>query len=330
MAKIGIIIPVYNVEKYLRRCIASVLLQSFQDFEIILVNDGSTDQSGKICDEYARMDSRITVIHKENGGLSEARNYGLDRNNNEYIVFVDSDDYIDSRYLEILYCIMQEKHADIAICYSTDINEDEKQNLQKFNYGEIISGAEVISRSEAYRRMMVFKNATVSAWGKMYHRDIFRLVRYPVGELYEDSKIIDQIIETSNRIVYVPYGGYFYLVRRGSITHRRITLEHMTAVDNSRYLLNLVQEKYPEIEDAAIAYYLWNCLKLISGMIEKKEYKEECRQLREEVVKKKRELVFNPYISCGTKCSLSCLCIGTFFYKMVRKIYLFLQIFKKY
>lgn len=321
MARIGIIIPVYNVENYVKRCIESILNQTFQDFEVVLIDDSSTDKSGDICDEYARSDKRIVVIHKENEGPSAARNCGLDNNNSEYIVFVDADDSIDRQYLEIMYQCVKTKRADIGICGQLYMYEGEDIKSSVVNFHDIILKAEDISKTEAYRKMLLSKQATVCAWGKIYHRNLFCSIRYPVGELYEDCGIIDQIIEKSSKIVYIPYAGYLYWVRQGSITHGRITQKHIRAIDNVRHLSNFILAEYPELEAVTRAFFLLNCMRLFSAMVLNPEYEEECSWLRKEIAREQKGLIWNPYIDFQTKCSIECLRIGTLFYKVAGKCY---------
>lgn len=323
MAEIGIIIPVYNVEDYLEKCLQSILAQTFEAFEILLIDDGSTDRSGGICDEYAQMDERIRVVHKENGGPSEARNWGLEANESDYIIFIDADDYVEIHYLEILYRCVKERDADIAICCSTAFVEEENPEKVHFDHQAIISRSEIISKAEAYKRMMQpgDRSPSVCAWGKIYHRNLFSLVRYPAGEIYEDCKVIDQIIEASNRIVYIPYAGYFYLVRQGSITHGEVTQGHLASVYNAKHLLDLMEDKYPEVRKMARGYYAGDCMHLFKIMAEKTEYRETCLWLRQEIRQNCKELIWYSCENWNVKCSVICICIGISCYKVIRKIH---------
>lgn len=321
MAKLTVIVPVYNVEDYVKKCIESILEQNFRDYELILVDDGSTDKSGRICDEYARQDRRIRVIHKENGGPAEARNAGLAETRSEYIVFIDADDSIDSRYLDMLYQCIRNSNADLVMCCTTVIM-DERADKPVFEYDDILSGIEIISKAEAYKRMMLPGNTSTSvcAWGKIYHRELFRTVRYPVGEFYEDCRIIDLIIEACQRIAYIPYAGYFYLVRQGSITHGEMTLEHLKAVENAGRLLRLVEEKYPELKPIARGYYAGECLLVCRELSMNPEYRKECQWLRQEIITGRKELVRYSCFSLEMKCSVFCICVGIPFYKAMRNM----------
>lgn len=216
--EISIIIPVYNVERYLKKCMDSILVQSFQDFEVILVNDGSVDESGSLCEEYARKYANIRAIHKENEGVAAARNTGIEASRGEYITFIDPDDYVEKHYLEVLYRIITKQTADLAICDGEIVPEGrgETAKAKDSAWEEGISGAEVISRSEAYRRMLLGEHMCIAVWAKLYRKSLFREVRYPKGEICEDTHILDRIIESCGKIVCTPYKGHFVRFRRES------------------------------------------------------------------------------------------------------------------
>ena len=208
MAKIGIIVPVYNVELYLNRCMDSILKQTFEDFEVILIDDGSTDKSGQICDEYAEIDTRIQVVHKENSGVADTRNKGLEIVRTEYITFIDSDDYVDSNYLETLYRLMMKYNGDLVISYHIVLWEDKGRKLKSRKRTDKISCEEaIVSKAEVYKAMLGNEGMITSVWGKLYHRNLFQTVRYPVGEIYEDMSVISEIVEKSRRIVATSYSG---------------------------------------------------------------------------------------------------------------------------
>ena len=217
MPKISVIVPVYKVEKYLNRCVDSILNQTFTDFELILVDDGSPDNCGKMCDEYAAKDKRIVVIHKENGGLSDARNAGLDwifaNSDSEYIAFVDSDDWVHRQYLERLYGALIKNDADMSICDLEKISED---GSILFNVGDKYLESECFNRELGYI-YMTYSWKYVVAWNKLYKRNIFSTIRYPIGCLYEDEYLIHHIFHKCNKIVVINERLYFYLQRAKSI-----------------------------------------------------------------------------------------------------------------
>lgn len=347
MAKIDVIVPVYNVERYLEKCIDSIINQTFRDFNLLLVDDGSTDKSGEICDRYAQRYAFIRVIHKENGGASDARNRGLEESGSEYIAFLDSDDYIDVHYLEILYSILSRNHADLAVCSMRNVLDEQSgrkhfpRKAASFGKGfktggnfrekvvlptEIISKAEVISRAEAYRRILTCDDMYVCSCSKLYHRKLFDGVRYPVGEICEDTYIINQIIENSSRIVCTRYAGYYYVRRKGSAWHQGMTPMHKAAVRNAKRLWRFIKERYPEVEDAAKIFYLNNCIQLINFMVvgSGNTYEKACRKLRRTVVREWRFFLHSRDTSLVEKGAVVCLLPGIPFYRLAWQGYLLL------
>ena len=202
--KISIVVPIYKVEKYIHKCIDSILAQTFTDFELILVDDGSPDNCGKICDEYAMKDSRIKVIHKKNGGLSDARNAGIDTAIGEYIGFVDSDDYIESDMYKDLYEVIINNDADISITGIKEVNEEGrviyKYLPEKIDFSELLK--------QAY------------ACNKLFKRNLFleNNLYFQNNRHYEDIELIPKLIAKSNKIVGVNKLAYNYLKRGNSIT----------------------------------------------------------------------------------------------------------------
>lgn len=210
---ISIIIPVYKVEDYIHKCIDSVLNQSYENLEIFLVDDGSPDNCGSICDEYAQKDNRIVVIHKKNGGLSDARNVAINIAKGEYITFVDSDDHISPYYIETLLDLVIESDCDIAITSLMQFKEGEKIATQSSNYNK-----KIIHANEAINEMFYQGSFDNSAWAKLYHRSLFSSgVRYPVGILYEDLATTYKLFLLANKVAFSNRKTYFYLIRSNSI-----------------------------------------------------------------------------------------------------------------
>ena len=209
---ISIIVPVYKVEEYLRRCIDSILSQTYKDFELILVDDGSPDNCGAICDEYAQKDSRITVIHKENGGLSSARNAGLEIAKGDYIGFVDSDDEIAPRCYEALHYFMETDGSDIVTYNHNSIPDTDKWIPMGEN--RVVVDSETVLRefSDKYYKMI---GDTVMT--KLYKKKIFNNLRFKEGIIYEDAAILPYSIKESHRITVLPFSFYFYTFSEGSI-----------------------------------------------------------------------------------------------------------------
>lgn len=212
---ISVIVPIYMVENYLKKCIDSILNQTYKNLEIILVDDGSKDSCANIVDEYEKIDSRIKVIHKINGGLSDARNVGIDESTGDIICFIDSDDYINENMIEVLYKNMINTDSDISICSYLKVNENSEvsNNLEK----EIIK---VYSSKEALSNLYdkELDIETVVAWNKLYRKKVWNNIRYPKGKIHEDEYVIHNLILNSNKIVYSNLKLYYYLQRESSIT----------------------------------------------------------------------------------------------------------------
>lgn len=216
MPTISIIVPVYKVEKYVEKCILSIISQTYKDLEIILVDDGSPDNCGRICDEYAEKDSRIRVIHKENGGLSDARNAGIDVAAGEYIMFVDSDDYITGNMVEILYNRIQSDNSDMALCSYEWV--DESGNAIAERIDESVIKNECITSREALEKLCSDKGwYYVTAWAKLYKKSLFSNIRFPKGRLHEDEFTTYKIIAKCNKISCVEDLMYKYVQRNASI-----------------------------------------------------------------------------------------------------------------
>lgn len=215
--------PVYKVEKYLSRCIESILNQTFTDFELILVDDGSPDQSGVICDSYAKKDNRIHVIHKENGGLSSARNAGIEAAQGEYVFFVDSDDIIHEQSLEILYREIQSKHADIVMGLISRFSDE--LELKK----SILREYECKSYSNIELLNLFFEDSIpifnlISACGKLIKKEFFDNIRFPIGRLFEDEFTTYRLYYEASNIVVININMYYYFVNASGIT-QNLSLE---------------------------------------------------------------------------------------------------------
>ena len=255
---LSIVVPVYNVEPYLRRCIDSILAQTFTDFELILVDDGSPDGCGMICDTYAQQDPRIRVIHKENGGLSDARNAGLDIAQGRYIGFIDSDDTVSPHMYERLIFLLEHHDADIA---STGF-----QNLDQNR--EILARYPQLSQPKVYHREDYIQNfypdikweIYASACNKLYRRSIFDHLRYPVGKLYEDSFIQLPLYDLCDTIVVDNEHHYhYYVTRDSSIMNTGYSAKRFQLIDLSLSQYDFFVDKAIRAQqDYALATYATN------------------------------------------------------------------------
>lgn len=208
--KISVIVPVYKVEPYLRKCLNSIVNQTYQNLEIILVDDGSPDSCGAICDEYAAGDRRIKVIHQANGGLSAARNVGIDIATGDYIGFVDSDDWIELDMYEYLLSGAQQSEADIAVCGMFEELPD-RQNIRSWQE------AETFDTEGGLEQLFLRKKYSHSAWDKLYRHALFADVRFPNGRNFEDIATTYRVFEKARTVQLMPEAKYHYLQRSNSI-----------------------------------------------------------------------------------------------------------------
>ncbi len=235
-ALISIIIPVYKVEKYLEKCIQSVINQTYENLQIILVDDGSPDNCGKICDEYAKKDHRIEVIHKSNGGLSDARNKGLEIAKGEYIGFVDSDDYIEADMYEVLYNLLKQYNADVSICNFYTVSQE------KIAIKNADNGIKEYNRIEILKEILLDNNIQSYAWNKLYKKDLFDEIKYPVGKKYEDIGTTFYLLEKCNKVVVTGKPEYYYINRQDSIVN------NVTETTITDYI-ELIMQRYDYIEE---------------------------------------------------------------------------------
>ena len=229
-ALISVIVPIYNVEKYLHKCIDSIINQTYKNLEIILVDDGSPDNCGKICDEYAKKDDRIKVIHKQNGGLSDARNAGLDNAKGEYISFIDGDDYIAEDMLEVLYNRIYQDNSDMAICNFLCVNE-ENTEIKELNTDMPINDS-ILSQDEFFEKLCINKYwHYVISWNKLYRKQLFKNIRFPKGKIHEDEFVIHYIANECKKISSVKKPLYFYVQRENSIMNSEFSVKSLDGVE---------------------------------------------------------------------------------------------------
>lgn len=210
MPRLSVIVPVYKVEKYIHKCVDSILNQTFTDFELILVDDGSPDKCGEICDEYAKKDARVRVIHKENGGLSDARNFGIDAAKGEIKGFVDSDDIIDASMYGDMIGYMDEHDLDVVCADTYVVRNDKKKFNPRYNKDMIFEGRNAVKE-------ILDGTLDNAAWNKIYKRSVIGDVRYPKGQIYEDVATTYKFVFAAKRTGYLCRPFYYYFKRKGSI-----------------------------------------------------------------------------------------------------------------
>lgn len=308
---ISIIVPIYNVKEYLNRCIDSILNQSYHNLEIILVDDGSTDGSGKIIDSYSVSDKRIVIIHKKNGGLSDARNFGIEIATGEYFLFVDSDDWISKEYVETLLMLALKYDSDLVI-----------GKIRKTFGNKVINDKQMIlceekSKEETLKKILLQDGIDVSACAKLYSRNIFKQIRYPKGKLYEDFYIFGDIIESANKILITSYSGYYYFIRSGSIMQSSFNSNRLVLVEKAEEYVNYFDEHYPNLHIPAMRRYIVSVFGVLSTSVLDDSNKKCSKNLRKKVLKHKRLIFLNKNFSFRLKFQTFVIMLGILPYKIM-------------
>ena len=275
---ISVIVPVYKVEQYLNKCVDSILGQTYENLEVILVDDGSPDGCGALCDRYAAADGRIRVIHKENGGLSSARNAGLDVARGEYVGFVDSDDWLEPQTYEWLLNMALEEHVKLVCAGRYDCSSWTGQR----QVGLCPRKREVISGRELAKRIFLWDNVDSAAWDKLYHRSLFRQIRYPLGVVSEDVPTTYRIALEAGEAGMLDKPLYNYFHRDGSITTASFSPKALQPSGHTEGILTQIREEYPDLVDYATYFHLrhlgYVCqIMEIAGKETLKEYAREYR-----------------------------------------------------
>lgn len=282
---ISIIIPVFKVEDYLDECVTSVVSQTHKNLEIILVDDGSPDNAPQMCDAWAEKDSRIRVIHKANGGLSDARNAGLEIASGDYIAFVDSDDYIQTDMLEKLLAALMRTNSDIAAC-----------GIQNFGASQGTWGCQdfVGTPEQIYEKLYNETAYPVAAWNKLYCRDCWKTLRFPVGKICEDTFTTYQLIHNAKRIAMIPEALYCYRIRPESIMTSAFSSKRMDEEEAWRCNYQFIEEHYPCLRKAAFDFYLLkvNILMHTIPVNEREKYAQQYRFLQKILAKNMPYILF--------------------------------------
>lgn len=296
---ISVIVPIYRVEKYLSECIESIISQTYQHIEIVLVDDYSPDRCGAICDEYAERDSRIKVIHRsENGGLSAARNSGIDAAEGQYLFFVDSDDWLALDTIDYLMENMEKYDADCCAGACIHVLEGEEGSLECQKQEHVPAHCE--GAKEAMKHLLLTES---SVCNRLYHRDAFAQIRFPVGRINEDEPVVLQLYAKMNRIVFLDKDTYFYRKRRDSITTSVFSLKKIDCVINSKQNLEFVKISCPELVPAAEYKYIKSMLWCYVNLrkLKTEEVREARKDLHKKIQKNRKMALRNPYLGLSLK-----------------------------
>ncbi|MFI3325886.1 MAG: glycosyltransferase family 2 protein [Clostridia bacterium] len=271
--KISVIVPIYKVEKYLDKCINSIVCQTYENIEIILVDDGSPDKCPEICDEYKKQDQRIIVIHKENGGLSDARNVGIDIATGKYFIFVDSDDFLELNMIELLYMRMQKDNSDMVACNYNILDENYKFLSEKkiLNKDETTLKTGIQSLADIYSKPNAFD---VVAWNKLYKAYLFENIRYPKGKIHEDAFIIHYLLYKCQKVSIVEYALYNYISRNDSITGNASRYQRFDSIESRIDRLDFYLKKELKVNYQPVFFSLITLYSSLYCKMDNSEYKE--------------------------------------------------------
>lgn len=326
MILISIIVPVYKVEKYIEKCIQTIRKQTFKNLEIILVDDGSPDQCPEICDYYAKKDSRIKVIHKKNGGLSEARNSGLEVMTGEYVAFIDSDDYISSNYIFDLYKTIREEKADIVSCNYYQL--DESHHKLKYRKKITNSPQKKFNNIDAIKDILLTNSINdVITCNKLYKSDLFLKynIRFPVGKIHEDNFTTYKLFYQAKKIVYIEKPLYYYRRRNDSITANYFSLKRLDMLEAATETKEFIKNYMPNLLSYAEANYMVSEIIILNLLVSDKKNKSEnikiWKSIKNDLLSNSANYFFNKHVRLKQKIYLFFILAGFDTYYLFRKIF---------
>lgn len=316
MPIISVIVPVFNVEKYLNKCMDSILNQTFEDFEVILINDGSTDGSPLICQKYAAQDHRINYICQENQGPGRTRNIGIDIAKGQYILFVDSDDYIAENMLDVLYTNITSEGTDVASCGIYNVYKTkcvpQYEGIEQF----------VCDNIEGFRLLLIGEKIPGSSCNKLINKKVFEKIRYPEGILYEDVAFHTDLMQSIKTIHVDTTPLYYYVHRENSITTDKFDSRAMMFIYAYEDNLRVIEQRYPLILTEARFKLFWAYFSILDRILKEKrywtipEYKKVKRYLKRNAIR----IIKNPYFHKARKLGTLALLINVRFYNALTKL----------
>jgi glycosyltransferase involved in cell wall biosynthesis len=317
---VSVIVPVYKVEAFLPKCLQSIEKQSYHNLEIILVDDGSPDGCGKMCDEFAIGKNNVLVVHQDNQGLSAARNYGVSISKGEYIVFVDSDDFVSDNHIEYLLYLILKYDADVSIGkYIPVYYPSTKPIKQSRKSVEIL-----MTKEESMQEACYGIKFGMSAWSKMYKRNLVEKYPYPVGKLYEELATTYKILSEANRVVYGSMGVYYYVQRADSIMHKEIGKRELYGLVAAKDLLVFMTNNYPSIIHAARVRLLIKVQQYMPALFATNRDKKTFYLLKNEIRPYFKEVINDRYIGINLRIKLITIMCGFYpsllLFNVIRKL----------
>lgn len=311
---ISVILPIYNVEKYLQRCVDSVLHQTYENLEVILVDDGSPDGCPALCDNIAKGDKRVRVLHKVNGGLSDARNAGAQIAAGEYITFIDSDDYVKETYVEYLYSLIEKYHTRMSLCTHTVVFESGKESI-------IGNGSDELLRADRCLERMLYGDVIdTSAWAKLYEADMVRETPYPVGKLFEDIATTYQFFLKCSKIACGYESQYYYMLRSNSIVYAGFNIRKLDLLEMTDLMAKDVKEVYPYLGFALERRKVYARFSTLNQMQNDNEHPKEKQMLISYIKEHRACISKNPKAPKRDKIALMVLSIGYPVYRFCWKV----------
>lgn len=313
MPKISVIVPVYNVEKYMEKSIESILGQTVKDIEVILVDDGSTDNSGKICDEFMEKDSRVQVIHKKNGGQSTARNAGVDKASGDYVGFVDGDDYISPLMYEKLLSMIESSEADVAVCGIYDVYQN-TMTPQCSEKAEFVCDAK-----EMFRNILIDDKVSGSTCNRLIKAEIAKNLRFLDGKLFEDAFYSTQLVKNVNKAAVTTEPLYYYVHRTDSTTTSVFRKADLDVIEAFLGDVQLVEERFPELKEEAKFALDSAYLRVLDKMLLTKGYRNipEFNSIVEYVKKNSKEILNCQYFLRTRKLAVKAFRIHILLYRIM-------------
>lgn len=277
--KVSIIIPAYNVEKYLRRCLDSVVNQTYKNIDIILVDDGSSDGTGRVCDEYAQKDARIRVIHQKNQGQAAARNNAMKIAEGEYIAYVDSDDYVTPDYIEYMVKLQKKYKTDVVFVRGVYAYDGKKLPAYKDEDRDTLLSAE-----ETLIRLNYNKGMGAMIWAKLFRRELIEAYPFPEGQIYEDLAVLYKIVGACKEIAYGEHRVYFWMQRGGSTMRSTFNKRQMSAFQATREQLAYMQQAYPAVVPSVKARHMTKVVEIMPLAMNSVGSREAYKLLKKEMI----------------------------------------------
>ena len=318
MEKVSIVVPVYNVETYLNYCVNSLRQQTYTNIEIILVDDGSTDASGEICDQHAQEDERVRVLHIENGGISNARNTGVKEASTDWIIFVDSDDYYDRRTVEYLVRLRDKYGVELV---ATPVIEVRDYESKDFSGSLTEKSSEKLDRYTALKEMFYGNRVGTHSGGKLYKKTILLRFPYPKGMLYEDLAIAYEHIASCKQIAVGDINLYKYYRRPGSIVNSKYSVKLMDFYKAMEWNRSYIERDYPndkEMKRALNVRYVFNGLHVVHAMLSSGMYSD-VNKIRKEYIRYFNDIIPNPNITGKNKVKYLMLLVSPKLYEKIRE-----------